>query len=557
MSTQTTFHQSDKRWFDWLEEKATVFLSFEKVAFILLILAYVAPVWIEKYILNTDGPAHTYSAKVLLDYLFGRNLPLYRQYFDLQYFADPNWFSRFWLMFLQVFFSGIVAEKILVSAYLVLFPVLFRKLLVQINPANAVLSFFIFPFLSHRVFNYGFYNYSFAIAFLFGFLWFWKKNAERLHLKNCIVGMLLCTIIYFTHLWGFIFCGLFTTVIIFSDSLVKMKAEPVVEILKDAGIKMLKLFGMMLPGIILSLLFIKTYLLKEDLFVDSAQKLLQAFFKLDVLQIYSYREHLPSRVTAFLVLSLLALSLFLKFRKAKWQKNDAFLLCAIVATLLYFIQPSNLTVGAFWSFRMVLLPYLFFITWSTSVNHCKLVKFAFGGAAIIISAYFLAIRLPYYHRVSQAMEEYVSISNKIPKQSTVLPLCFNYKGNMPDGSDVCPEFWKFNHAFDYACAERDAISFSHNNWIPLMWQADKNPFDKIGMIEGQPPGLDFANYPEKSNGGSVDYVVTWCMDKNYWWTNEWKDMQCQLDSNYTLIDSSTHSLAKLYRVNAILSPIEQ
>ena len=548
MQTQTLLN-TPLRWLNWLEKKAGSVLSFEKVVFILMVLLHLLPVWTEKYILNTDGPAHTYTSKVLLDYFFGRNLPLYRQYFALDYYADPNWFSRFWLMFLQVFFNGRIAEKLLVSAYLILFPVLFRKLLIKVNPANGVFSLLIFPFLSHHVFNYGFYNYSFAVAFLFGFLWFWKKNEADLNPKNWFIGMLLCTGMYFTHLWGFIFIGFFTAVLIFSEAVFQLRSGKLRDVLKDTAIKSLKFFCMMLPGIVLAIIFIKAFLLSEDLYTDESQKLVDGFFKLDALRIYSHKEHFPSHLFADVLLFLFAVSLLMKLPRLKWSANDGFLLCAIIATVIYFEQPAKLTVGASWIFRMVLLPYLFLIIWSASVDHFKLVKLFFGAAAVFISIYFVAIRWPYYHRVSQAMEEYLSVSGKIPLRSTVLPISFNHKGNMPDGGEVCPEFYKFIHAFDYGCMDRDAISFAHNDWIPLRWTKDRNPFTKLGNMELQPPCMGIPPYAERSNGGQVEYVVTWCMDKNYWWTPEWQDIQCQIEENYTLIDSSPHNLAKLYKIN--------
>jgi hypothetical protein len=537
------------QWLSRLSERA---VSFEKLVFILLLLLFLVPVWKEKYILNTDGPAHTYTAKVLLDYMTGKNTVFYNQYYQIKLFPDPNWFSRFALMVLQVFFNWRIAEKLLVSLYLVLFPVLFRKLILQINPANGVLSFFIFPFLYHHVFNYGFYNYSFSLVFLFGFLLFWKRKQDQLNIGNCVIGTLLCTLIYFTHLWGFVFTGFFTGLLIVHGALVQFKERSVVEALRDCVIKLSKLAMMMLPGLILSLIFIKKFLMKEELDSNEMPELTHGFFHLDILSIYSLKELPPAFYFAISILVLFAITVVMKIRSRRWVAEDGYLVCAILSTAIFFIEPERLTVGAFWIGRMVMLPYFFILLWSTSVLHFKWVKVVSGLAVACICIWMLLLRWPYYHRVSQSVEEYLSVSQKIPMHSTVLPISFNHKGNMPDGTNVCPEFWKFIHAFDYGCIDREAITFAHNNWIPLLWKNDKDPFVKMGDMEEQPPVSNFVDYPKNSNGGEVEYVVTWCMDKNFVNTWQWANIKKQLDEHYVLIATSPNNLAKLYHLKSVL-----
>ena len=99
----------------------------EAVAFWLLALLHLIPAWAFHYLPTQDGPSHLANAQILKDY--GTPAAGYEAFFEVRWDPLPNWTSHLVLAGLLYLAPPLVAEKLLVSLYVLGFAGSFRYFL--------------------------------------------------------------------------------------------------------------------------------------------------------------------------------------------------------------------------------------------------------------------------------------------------------------------------------------------------------------------------------------------------------------------------------------------
>src|SRR4051812_11197543 len=110
----------------------------EPVVFWLLAFLHLIPVWGYRYLPTQDGPSHLYNARVLNELLWGN--PRYEAYYEVRAEPIPNWTSHIALAALYSIAPPLVAEKILVSIYMLGFAATLRYFLGAFGPRTQPLS---------------------------------------------------------------------------------------------------------------------------------------------------------------------------------------------------------------------------------------------------------------------------------------------------------------------------------------------------------------------------------------------------------------------------------
>ena len=85
--------------------------------FLTLALLYVVPFWIVHYLPTVDGPCHTYNAWILSHYGEVQRYPLFQKYYQVNAEPYPNWIGHGVMALLMLAVPPLVAEKLLVSGY--------------------------------------------------------------------------------------------------------------------------------------------------------------------------------------------------------------------------------------------------------------------------------------------------------------------------------------------------------------------------------------------------------------------------------------------------------
>ena len=97
-------------------------------------------------------------------------------------------------------FPPLVVDKIVLSIFVICFPLSIRYVLNSINHDSNYLSVLAFPFIYNYPFQMGFFNFSYGIIVLLIILGYWVKHHDNLKIINILFLSLLSTILYFSHL---------------------------------------------------------------------------------------------------------------------------------------------------------------------------------------------------------------------------------------------------------------------------------------------------------------------------------------------------------------------
>jgi hypothetical protein len=91
--------------------------SRENLFFTALIIIHLIPIWAFRYFPSQDGPAHINNANIIREY---HSRPVFREYYVLNKDLVPNWFGHLVMAGLMYLVPALVAEKILLSGYVIL-----------------------------------------------------------------------------------------------------------------------------------------------------------------------------------------------------------------------------------------------------------------------------------------------------------------------------------------------------------------------------------------------------------------------------------------------------
>src|SRR5215218_886324 len=100
-----------------------------------LVLLHLVPIWSVRYFPSQDGPAHLQNAQLLLHWMRDDPGP-WREYYTINLKPVPNWAGHLALAGMMTVTSPAVAEKILLSGYVILLACAMRYLLRSFARSN-------------------------------------------------------------------------------------------------------------------------------------------------------------------------------------------------------------------------------------------------------------------------------------------------------------------------------------------------------------------------------------------------------------------------------------
>lgn len=529
-----------------LEILVALKLKPEIIFLLLLACCAIVPIGWLPYFVTGDGPAHVYNSAVLLDMLKGKDTEFYQQYYELNLGLYPNWFSTVALVLLQVVFAPLIAEKILLSALVILFPVSVLFFVRSFNRQSGPLVWLILPFICHYLFYYGFFNYCFGICFSLLYMGVWWRMHERSLWKQLVVLFPLAILLYFTHAFALLLPAFVLPPLFLLEAALLLHSEGLSEtfafMLKRWGALALSMF----PVAVLMVVFIKSNGREVQYFPETTDVLWKAFSTLEVLQIFSHRENMPAITLAvWLTLLLIAGIVWRVKSKQGLQPADGLLLSAVLFTGVFFVQPYTLCLGGFWIPRVSWMPWLMLVLWLNTFAFPKAINYSAGVVAALVFLWLLVLRFPYHQKISEAEADYLSAGKHITPNTTVLPLSYSHYGVDEQGKLLTNRIWLFRHAFDYfgATTVKPVVNLANyqaaTTWFALRWKNGCNPYKVLGRnnnIEGQPPEVIL-------NAGNTcrlhpDYVVTWCRKFSHTDSYRWRLVNEQLQLGYKLVYQS-------------------
>lgn len=460
------------------------------LAAIFLTFIYLLPVWIFKYFPSQDGPSHIYNCFILKHY----NDPNYvfNQYYEIRKSPIPNWASHVVITLSMYVVPPLIAEKILLTGYIVLMAVGMLYLLNAVDDERKPLVFIGFPFIYNYLLLMGFYNFSLGMGMfmlVIGYCW---KHFDTFGLRNTIVLGVLLLMLYFCHLVPLVLAVFSIAVIYFPFKLARWKQT-------------LFTYLSMVPATGFTLYYTWTRG-TESSGQWALSRLWQYFIRNESLAYHSESQIIFGKMVtgAFVILFFYTIVRDHFFTKEwrfglKLHRKDLFLLLCVIFFVIYLKAPDSMSGGGFIKTRMSLFPFLIIIPW-LSWDMPRLAK-GIAGAVLMLLAIAYVAHVSYYHKIlSDDIEVYNSGDDVVEKNKVLLPLAGDYIGRS----------WRigiYTHTPGYYGYKTGCINLINyeagTEYFPTFFKPDFHR-PTVGQVHVKQGEIDFAEYVD-----DIDYVLTW------------------------------------------------
>ena len=158
----------------------------KRILISLLIILHISPLWVFKYFPTQDGQPHVYNSYVL-SVFHDEDSTRLREYYKLNLTLFPNWSSHTFMSLLMKNFPPLIAEKILLSVIISLFPLSLFYFLGAVHKGKNLYGFVGFLFSDHYLLHMGFYSFALSVPLFFFALGYFMKHKEDLSLNKIAI----------------------------------------------------------------------------------------------------------------------------------------------------------------------------------------------------------------------------------------------------------------------------------------------------------------------------------------------------------------------------------
>ena len=490
-----------------------------------VVLVQLLPVWLLPFFPTQDGPVHTTIARVLRDYDEDDHRPeshVLRDVFELNGEAVPNRFIYFLLADVLRFVSVPTAEKILLSAYVILLPLAVRWAVVGVAPGNASLAVLALPFTFNYLLNMGFYNFSVSlVAFFFALGWWLRcvRDGDRFGPWAALVFAGLSVWVYFCHAVTLV--ALLATV-----------GAAAVGRRDWRGLAWLALAG--LPSAVLTFSYAGEVGDYRGWLPFLSR--LRRLATLNSLESVDFWTDLPA---ALLAVALAAVAFRLLTRKQQNFRETGLGLAVLVLGVLALAAPQAMGIGNFITDRLVLFPWMVLIPLLAAFEHSPRSRLGLEILGAGIALGMLGLLVPRWQEANLYLAEMAPAFERVEPGSTYLPLAFSWEGEAPDGGPVMHRVLPFLHAGDQVSARRSVANLNlfaaGTDAFPIRYRPERDPYTHLRT----PNGWVLSD--------EVDYVLIWwptISDPKILGTGR---LLVELGAGYDRVYTSPRDLVRLYR----------
>ncbi len=488
-------------------------------AFAAMVLASLAPVWAVGHLPTLDGPAHLYIADVLVRYGGESNTHLHA-FFEPHSRIESNYiiYPLLWA-FLHVV-PAAVAEKLLVTVYVLFFAASAVYLARSVNRADWVTAFLFLPLAFTPLFVLGLYNLSFGIAVFMVYLGFWWRHQGKATIGVFAGYGMLAGLAYLSHLLALSLIGLAVATLSVAWLIRQWSAGgegarwPVLVrgFLVRTGVPAATALPLWLVGLIV--------LGSDDAFKGGADGLpfawpsLQRVMMLLIGTAVTTHGGLERVAGALFILVLLVLAVHRARHHPRSLAHPLFVLTALLIALYLFL-PSRYVIS--WiEYRLTPFVLIALVCWLAASGQARPAGESRGARAFIAVAAALVIllaaggRVDRFRQIDALTDDYVSAAAHIEPRSTILAL----RLLPPAGAGVAapPTFLQ---TVGYVAIEADGIDLKNyqlqSGIFPVRYRPDIDPYDHLAddnQFVGAPETIAPSRYRTET-GREVDYVLLW------------------------------------------------
>jgi hypothetical protein len=439
-----------------------------------LALLQLVPIWAVHYLPTADGPAHLYNAWVVRELASGRGALLSR-YFAIQWAPIPNWTDHAVLALLMTVIPPLAAEKVLVSAIVLVF---LAGAWIYAGDEARVFAFLAFPLVFHQLLIAGFYNFSLSLGLYLMIVGIWWQRRHDPDLRTVSVIALLLVLCYFTH--------------------------PMSTALAIASIGFLWLTTSRRPLQLLAFLpvapLIVWYVRNQPTSMvgraGTPKDLLGRLATTQILFNFDPRQFTFGKVFFVVLLLLAIVTVVVEWR---FREDDALLVLTLILVVAYLRSPGIAAGGLLVAERTSLFIYLVPIAWF-SPRIPKPMRTAIVVASSIVAVLSAGFHLRHFRHYDRVIADFLVATKPMPNDVTFLPLLF--ERNVP-GSFTSV----ISHAAAYAAVEKHLVDFDNyeprSSYFPIVYRGGVS-LPKPSTIESSAAEYDF-----RSGTAGAQYLFLW------------------------------------------------
>jgi putative flippase GtrA len=483
-------------------------------AFGAVLALHVLPIWLVRWFPTQDGPLHVENVLALLRV---SGSPLLQAWYVPNWGAQPNWLTQGLLAALLTAASPVVAEKLVLTGYTVLFPLAFRTLLPR-GPRGWWAALAAFPFVHGFPFHMGFWNFSYGMALALLAAGLWGRWRGRLTGARGLVFAGLSVLLFVAH--SVAFAGALVGVggLLAGRagvSLARARRRPArrARVVRAYARRAAGALAAASPGLVL----VATWILAHSGEASARFPLGELVVKLAAgyaMVSIDRRELLPAAlVVAVLGAAALHALLARRGEPRRLRPADGWLVAAAAFAALYLAVPDVVAAGAHVSDRLALFTLVALAAWIVTGGAPRAAarRAALALAALAVVA--LGIRWDKQRELSSLLEEYLSAEAVIPADRVLLPVAISPHGPRDAaGRRLGYRIKPFLHATGWLVAEKGGVDLKNSqavtNHCPVRFPPGRNPFRRfggtLGRMEGVPPCMDLRAAAE-----AADYALVW------------------------------------------------
>ncbi len=453
----------------------------------------------------------------------------------------------------------LIAEKIMLSIFLVGFVLAMRWAMSAVRPGGGWLAIAAFPMAANFYFYEGLYSFYLGIIVYLFVIGFWFRERRRpTRLKTALLSGLL-VLLYFSHPMALGMAYLFIgETIVWRGWLVRKNARAVEKVRKAFWRNCLAAGP--------SLVLLASFVLTEHS-SRAAEEFMRHphgwFYRLrnsiSWMKSYQMVELGPASLVLCMIIAVTAWLLWRRVRSTRPHLRtlhvfDAPLFIAAFYLALFLGTPSNLGGGgAGIVMRLAGFPFFAILIWWSTQPLRRLSRQRLQATVAIVSSVALILMVLLHARsstrLSPYLEEIENAEAHIPIGATMLPVMSS------GGSDIDSTGRRLSwgtsplvEATDYFAGQRGIVDLDNYeaalDYFPLRFRSSVDPYTYI--IDS---GWQFTDY-QKRTGQTVDYVLFWTGGVEST-DRTGRSISKQLAAGYDLVFVSGHShYARLYRRRA-------
>lgn len=406
-------------------------------------MIYLLPIWLFDYFPTQDGVSHVYNAQIITEYNNANYQ--FNDYYEINWFPFPNWLSHISLAILMYIFPPLIAEKIFLSIYVILFPLAFRYFLNAVKSDRDSLVILSFTFIYNYLLLMGFYNFAVSVPLFFLTLGYWWKHKAEMNTIRIVLLNLLIIIIYFAHLISYTF-SLFSIVLLATIHYRKN----IKQILQSAY--------SIIPSGLMLLIYLPTSDLTEGglpkLSLGRIWELLENLVCMHVLIAYNQHQQWIAYAVFGLIL-LFSIWTIWENRRTSTEGivgSTTFLILFAVLIGLYLLLPNSIGPGGWVNDRILILATLTILACFRLSDNIRWKQIFTGLVTFLAVANVLHICI-LCSNLNRELRHFNAFVDKIENNSIILPLQF-----LPNGDSL--RVGIFVNAANYYCLDNGCINLT-------------------------------------------------------------------------------------------------